>query len=479
MKILIAEDELMIREWLVYSIKKNRREQVLVANNGQKAYDLFCKEKPEMIISDICMPAMDGLELAKRVKEKEPKTQIVLLTCHDNFEYARKAIQYNAIDYIFNVEKIDMLINKMIDKYNTSMKNSINEVDSINLTINMRRLISDKDKAITKEVFEEYGLAIDDHAFIVIMIQFNDMTSNLTSLPNCDLLYNIERFMFSDYILALVANVKLIPSQLNMIKKIKEYCVQIKNETQSNVGFSCVHYDLSEFRNAVSEANRGIKKAFYFVKSQCFSADNVNCGGALKKINQIKDQILVDINRNKMIDACNNIYKIIDEAKRRSFEDIEILKQTIVGILLKMNIDQFNYDSLMSTSNVEALLEKINLIMFQLEEKNKYSLPINKAISFIEENFAKPIQLKDIAEHVGVSAEYFCRLFKEEVGVNFSYYLAKVRLKEAARMLKSNNDKIFDIAKKVGYTNISYFSNLFKKMYGMSPFEYKKINEKF
>ena len=106
-------------------------------------------------------------------------------------------------------------------------------------------------------------------------------------------------------------------------------------------------------------------------------------------------------------------------------------------------------------------------------ENAEYSASVRNAIYFMEQHYPESLTLADVADHVGLSSEYLSRLFREETGVKFVVYLNNLRLKHALRLLETTNLKVYEIAEKVGYSNLSYFSTVFKKNFGQNPFDYK------
>lgn len=96
----------------------------------------------------------------------------------------------------------------------------------------------------------------------------------------------------------------------------------------------------------------------------------------------------------------------------------------------------------------------------------------------MQENFSSPITLQDISDHTGLTAEYFCRLFKSETGMTFSHYLTQLRIDHAKSLLESTGHRISQVASACGYTNISYFSRIFKEYTGFKPNEYRFDNRK-
>lgn len=124
--------------------------------------------------------------------------------------------------------------------------------------------------------------------------------------------------------------------------------------------------------------------------------------------------------------------------------------------------EKLNKESMNNEIKIETKIQNVN---------NKYSKSINKALEYIKENYEEPIALNDISKVVYLSHEYFSRLFKEEVGENFSTYLTNYRMKKAENLIKNTDMKICQISSKVGYSNASYFSKAYKKYKGVSPEE--------
>ena len=107
------------------------------------------------------------------------------------------------------------------------------------------------------------------------------------------------------------------------------------------------------------------------------------------------------------------------------------------------------------------------------KDVQEYSQAVRRAVDYMEKNYASPIALTDVAAHVGLSSEYLSRLFKEDTGVKFVVYLNNLRLRHALSLLENTSLKVYEVAERVGYSNLSYFSTVFKKNFGQNPFEFK------
>ena len=129
MKVLVADDELPIREWLRITIQELGEDlEVLTAGNWKEAFELYQEKQPKLIVTDIKMPRMDGLELLQKIKERDPKAYVVMLTSYGEFEYAREAIKYQANEYVLKNEITKEGLLQILNNFSGSMRRSGGEI---------------------------------------------------------------------------------------------------------------------------------------------------------------------------------------------------------------------------------------------------------------------------------------------------------------------------------------------------------------
>ena len=133
--------------------------------------------------------------------------------------------------------------------------------------------------------------------------------------------------------------------------------------------------------------------------------------------------------------------------------------------------------SISMAETVQPVLELAARCARQTQPARVSSKAVRLAMRRIQSDYAQPLSLEQVAAEVHLTPEYFSRIFKEEVGVTFVNYLTDVRLRHSVQMLESTAKRVQDVAQAVGYPNVSYFSTIFKKKYGMSPYEYRHRSE--
>lgn len=486
MKVLIVEDELPIREWLVFTTEKMPifQNSVLWADNGHEAYKIFKEERPDIVISDICMPVMDGLELTRQIKAIAPQTQIVLLTCHTDFEYARRALKYGVMEYVLKAEitstSLFELLSRMVEQVqkDAHKKHEPNALQ-ISRDVYLRQLLDSEDPQFPKEGLREKGISLSEDPFFVIMLKVpkDQMGALKFSIPSDKRVSNVFGFMYHENMLALVGNIKTQASNLMQNYELYEYCKNLQKSLGCFLSCSRIHYDLSHLKTAVQEAYDTMRKVFYLKDPNLLTYENKAYQQMYAQLDQMSKKALEQFKCGLVQEAYQTICQMIASCREQLFPDISYLKNQVSHFLVKSNMDI----SIVHIEKCENVLELLQIIDTAIEQEKakaskSYSYPIQKAIEYMRKNFQNPISLGDIAENVGFSPEYFCRLFKSEVGVNFSNYLLKMRLEESARLLKTTHHKVYEIAQMVGYHNLSYYSRIFKKMYGVNPFEFRNSN---
>ncbi len=268
MKILVVDDEKPIRQWFAFCIQRFDRPYQLAgeAANGREALEIFRRERPDVVITDIKMPLMDGIELMKAVKQEDPAAEVVILSCYADFKFAQEAIKLGAADYLLKAEAQDADILRLLD-----------------------------------QIF--------------------------------------------------------------------------RRRSEENRG-PTVHRPEPEAGPLRREASPG----------------------------GVRSQVAPETAEH---------------------------------------------------------------------HKVRYSAVIRKALEYIDGHYAETLSLRAVSQYIHLNPNYFCQLFKEETGENFSNYLTVLRLRKAEELLRESDLKAYEIAERVGYPNLSYFSRLFKKYFGKSPFDYR------
>ncbi|SHH50809.1 two-component system, response regulator YesN [Caloranaerobacter azorensis DSM 13643] len=507
-RLLIADDEPIEREGLKLIINKNLPDIRVIgeAKNGREAIELVDELSPDILLLDIKMPGINGIEAAKEIRRKYKNLKIIILSAYDYFAYAKESFSLGVYDYLLKPVRRAKLIETLEKVISEIEKERIERQEKLKL----REELSDiknmfEEKFVT--IILEDGLKGENN--IKNRIDILDMTFDLYYVlaisiesKNNDMLSNIydevfryfkhrEKSIISKYndniyVLVEVDNIneievkRLSYERANKIynRLIGKYDIDIRIGVKIGRGIDNLKRVIIEANKLIiSVKNKNIISDFYDKNEE----DLIEIKEEYQKILSIIKGI-VNGDRESLIELYNLLemlcisenYKII-----KLYEIISILRFLIFKKRGKM---YFN-DLLSGSKNLELDLCYVKKIV--IDELNKYFVEINnqtheiieRAKEYIYKNYNKDIKLEDVAEKVSVSPYYFSKLFKKEMGKNFIDFLTELRIEEAKKKLDEGMS-IKAVSRCIGYSDPNYFSRVFKKITGMSPNSYKKILKK-
>lgn len=498
MNVLVADDEVPIRQWLEFCINKTDGFKAAgLAANGAEGYSLYRKILPDIVITDIRMPVMDGLEMMKMIHNLNPAVYTVILTSHEDFEYARKSIQLGASDYILKTEITEEGLRQVLEQAaesigtsgHTGMERTFEKLSNRNHYL--RSLVLSRNTAVVEDtMLKEYEIPLEKGAYVALDVMTEGTEPIRLILPEDNILLHVMKIPVDLNHTVIIGNInrKCGPLESCQMKYIYGYCETIMAAVPCRVGCSDIYAGLGKMGVAMRQAHERVKLSFYYTKVRFFGT---HATGRYKTSNGEKYKILFGkelINQNfKKAMAIKE--QMMSEARIEEITDIDYLKKMYVYFVtsllhitkddVKQVEEQLVHMSkeLMEAASIDALDQAMNG-MFETHGYAKvrsaeYSPAIRSAIGYMEERYAQSLTLTEVAGHAGFSAEYLSRLFKEETGVKFVVYLNNLRLKHALRFLETTNLKVYEVAEAVGYSNLSYFSTVFKKNFGQNPFDYK------
>lgn len=518
MKLLIADDEMQIRTGLAEGIPWTDLgfDDVYTAENGIEALDLCLRHQPELVITDIRMPGMDGLELGRQIVSKYSPVEVLILSGYSEFEYAREAIKMGAFDYLLKPIKIGELYDR-VKKAQEKIETSLHE-------------------SAQKDEF----MVMDRMRILQQLIMSRDVLSDAEETEFRSRLSN----KFTNYVSVGVFSVDVLHEQkLDQFGIYLEKCVQeildtLKGETlyweRGNLFFIVDVFSWAELKrrfnilhDELNKLNRILKNQFGNTVSAAFSkmgklrevsvlfreceetlSKRMYCGAESflmpddrREVNKI---VLNPIDTEKLKERIESfdyehihlyvkeIFSAMRENKVTSAESVRsacgILKDVLLKTLLDKGIDLegiFDHNRVLLNEIpdyftleeyekwIDTLYQVVLKGLSDLSGK-RHSRIILQAVDYISQNYSGDINLEMTAEYVNKSKNYFSYLFKKELGISFIEYLNKVRVEEAKHLLDTTDDKTYQISEKVGYSDYKYFSSVFKKLTGMSPIQYKK-----
>ncbi|MEH7503573.1 response regulator [Neobacillus drentensis] len=523
-KIMLIDDDVPMLKYLEKLVQWNSLELTICAAtySSLKALHLFCKTLPDIVISDIGLPQMNGLELAEKFREIKPDVRMIFLTCHEDFYYAKRAVQLGADEYLIKDELTSEQLEKSLRKSLQHLKNSRDNLElySFRETIQKNRDILKQnflDQILVGRNIEDligYGKRLGIHwdfPEFIVGISFIDFSSlpekyNLRDLPVIkygilniaeELAQNVEgmtTILDKEQNFYIILNFRYSISR-NIFEEYYRYIVHLQQRVKEYLKIT-LSFLYSE--SIIRRPDLGIE-IFKLSKSryQAFYNDSTICRlnpNLRNKWNFNSNELLKSLGSTLMKAYDNNdlptMIKTINELEALSIEKwinpiqfkengerwIHIM-EVKSGISIKK--DDFIYFLKHSFKLKEVILllkNKTSQLVCCLEDKqydSKKKPKLQEIDQYIIEHLSDNISSADMANFLFLNPSYFSRYFKKLAGENFTDYIHRFKMKTAEKMLQEKEESIEIIASRLGYSDRTYFSKIFKKHTGYSPGEYK------
>lgn len=534
LKVFLVEDEVVMRNGIKKNIPWEQEgfEFVGEASDGELAYPLIKKEKPDILITDIRMPFMDGLELSRLVKKELPQIKIIILSGYNEFDYAKTAINIGVTDYLLKpissaklleaVKKVGDMIEKeqdnarLIKRYEKEMEeNILQEKHKLWGALASNRLS-------TIELLEKgQRLGIDFTAsayqvFLFKLMQEGDATGcseelNRASEKVNDLAGSWEHVLSFDrspegwaFLIKGESAEEVQNTYLETRKELLEL-VESYPKVEYFGGIGNVVQRIGDIQTSYKEAARAFSSRFFLdanqiadsaemAKVQTERDGKIDVSKMLskKREHELVERFLKNGTVEEVDSFLDELFQNIGEQNCRSL----LYRQYVVmdlffcasDFLGNLEIDIENLPE--ECRDINQIVEKAgdaeklryqigNLFTetMQLRDshsKKKYSKLLEDAKAFIDENYKHDeMSLNTVAAQVNISPSYFSTIFSSEMGQTFVEYLTHVRLEKAKELLMCSNMRTAEIGYEVGYKDSHYFSYIFKKVVGCSPKEYR------
>lgn len=523
--ILLADDE---EDVIQVIIKKINWEElgfsvIGYANNGVKALEMVEEFQPDVVMTDIKMPYMDGIELSNHIKASFPTTKILFFTGFDEFEYAKEAVHLEVEEYILKpVNSIELT--NVFTQLKTKLDQEINEKRNVEILQkyyleSLPLLQADFYSSLIEgrineheipKYLSDYQLSFPGPFFCCLVIHTSsaqvpkDMNPLLlsTSVQKQAKERLVEKWQAKCF--SYLGNTVLIPQLKNesMISELTDECDRFCKYARRIIG-AVVTIGVGKTCGNILELSQSYKSARVAVSYRVIY-------GASRAIN-IKEIVPQKTDKSSPSNdmELSNLFKIIrlgsqeDVTKavakyldyillpKKSLQQHNIYIMEMLSTLYKFSInndieiEDFStdinklYSSLLDLEPgaLQKWLAGISLSFHEklIAARNKSTKSlVDKAKEYVHNNYSdEELSLDSICNVLGVSNSYFSTIFKKETGNSFISYLTDYRMDRASCMLIETNEKSYIIAKNVGYTDPNYFSYVFKRRFGVSPSKYR------
>ncbi len=471
-------------------------ELIDTAIDGIEAWNKFCRLSPDVVITDVQMPGIDGRELAKRIKETKPDTVVIFLSSYDEFDYARSAIDLSVQEYILKQELDKKTLEKKLGEIRLmiqSKKEKMRKMGQGHLINCFHTPLEDLDGVLYQDIFKEsFGFLIfeQDHIPEILSKKSGYTTQEAdyrTLLPRIQ-----ADFADIRYLIRIEAYRWLCFCGANTdTEKIADQAVRyVEQESQTKISVVLFPEPM-----CILKCRRAYEKTKFLMEQRYFDGSSAvmyaemyeeprQCGGG--NLDEFREA-LENEQEEQTLRALDQMFRPI--LHRYDFQAFE---KTLEGVLDELEKEAGRlygsfelYDEsvcdLFSARRIVRWLKGKTTEILEIKSKEHHFTPnaMERAVRFIYQEYSNPLlSVEEIAEKAGLSVNRLNDLFKKEQGETVGRFLTRVRMGKAKELL-DKGEKIPDVSKKTGYGSNSYFARVFRKMYGISPQEYRRKEKKY
>lgn len=508
--VVIVDDEVLVRQGIKHLLQWEQEGFLIVgeASNGQEALKLIEQLQPHIVITDIVMPQIDGVELTSLIKERYPDIEVIVLSSFSEFHYVRDTFQKGVADYILKpkleAEQLLTILKRTAQRIPSLRLAEGERSGQPNVSTLLDRLMSGYDAADSQTDIQQL------FAYPSFRLFGADLKYGRTHAAIKEQLLQRLNEMFAPFMHQLQHH--LLPTEESAV-------VVLLNSSEAQ--WESMMPAIRALSNSVRLQEQHVAWVL---------------GDSFRSIAQLHEQYYEQfvklaayryfLPRDKTLIIRHELPKLIEQEpefnmslfmeqlqQRRLEEAIEILHHYMAAAASYYTLDVFAFKSLLGNIifNMIIMLGKLEVNTKQLEaSKYSYFRSINESthvteairqvqafieqmreavsssrfaaanpnlamiISYIQQHYMEPISLSDVANHFHFNPSYLSTLFSSHHGEGFSEYLNRVRVDKAAELLQTTDMAISDISVQVGYSDHSYFTKVFKKLKGISPSQFRK-----
>lgn len=538
-RIILVDDEEEVRKSIIRKIDWTSVGFTVVgdAENGEEALEKIEGLEPDVVLTDIRMPYMDGLTLAERIRQKYPSMKIVIFSGYDDFEYAKRAIKLNVTEYILkpvNVEELTAILKRIKTNLDEEIEQKRNvtllrENYRKSLPILREQFLKDlisrpMENETVLDLVEEYGIPLAGaKKWIAIAVELErELAQEDVPLPlheeknlipisviqimeeNLKPYYRFSLVSFSGTAEAEIAGIVAVDdgnSQTGLIDILGDICKEIRKLVKVPVTIGIGHSAAElgnisvSFKSALDalgyRAIVGTGGTIYINDVEPVSGGKLQFGG---EDESAFVQAIKFGPEEKIEEAVQQIVKRMSDA-RVHVRQYQAYVLSVANCMIQLtqqydlNLEEIFADDPLGLDPFTVIQQALNRDNFSRwlyqaalkingamnrERDNTARQVMEKAKQYIMDNYQDPdLSVEQICRYLHMSPAYFSTMFKKATGQTYIAYLTEIRLNKAVELLNMTDDKTYVIASKVGYQEQNYFSYVFKKRFGVSPTKFR------
>jgi two-component system response regulator YesN len=523
--VLLVDDEKLELDTLQYYFRADPLNIHIAgtAKNGRDALIKIAQLNPDIILTDVRMPIMDGLELAKQVREQYPQIKLVFLSGFDEFAYIKAALMLEAVGYLLKpVDPLELqfVMNKVIAKFEAEQINATSHIahqeNLLKMLLiesqeeNRSKLIQQMEQILPGFNESKWGFAmvsIDDYRLKLNENHYNELEQHGSSLFR-----ELKNFIPNGHVLPmkdgyygiLFPTSTLVDSQLGEHSALEKLEMSLNTLHQQlgiclnfpvTLGFSKRFLEAGKLHRLFNEVNVAIDSRFYNGPGQLiayFKEDNVEADTSISLDCQAVFENLLLLHIEKVEIQLQTFLEHANAIKMKKEHLIQLLTGLIDTIWVQLHkhqpdilteIDNKNvvWRLLHQLDTISSLQVHLNRLFREIDHylrikllTDKNARLVTQVISILEVQYGEAWTVEDLAKKVFLSPGYLSGLFKERTGHTLIEYMTNIRMEKATELLRDPSLKVHEIARQVGYESTSYFCSIFQKKISVSPNDFRK-----
>ena len=523
LKTLLVDDDYLVRSYLKILPAWTAAGFEIAADvrDGEEALKVLEEQQIDLIVTDITMPLMDGIELIRKVRRRDKNTYIIALSCHDDFEYVKEAMKLGADEYVLKNTLEDDTLRPILLQAKEKIHCQQTEItegsggkrlellsdDSEFLFFNKALSEGTGDKE-TEEMRQNMGIPFSFYNCAVVSIVMEGAGEHEEQWFDLDMEQYFRKFRNRLYealkkfqgtaeftgeivylgmgtfccFLDLSEECKSSVMRQRLIQTATSCFHICRNEPYSfRLGASDVCMGAKSLRQAYQQSREALKAGFYEEKQILYYDGEREVSRELpekaRKLLRQTESLMYKRGKEAFLSACLDACKAFEEERTAGKLVVQWL-QTLEELLGKDKHDHH------PVRNIQQVYEILNRLMEEEKDDSKAAIPehvseaVRVAAEFAWKHYHEHIGLSEAAEAAGVNASYLSYLFSQEMGVGFSAFLLNQRISQARKLLVKTSLSVKEIASKSGFNDYQYFSKIFKKQVGLSPVRYRQTSSK-
>lgn len=529
--LLLADDEKITRQGICHTIPWGELGigRVLQASNGREALALMRQNTPDILLTDVKMPLLDGIALSKQVRLDHPETRIIFISGYADVEYLKAAVQEQAVDYI--LKPIDQ--NELYDAVSRAASALRGQREHQRRQNEMKYLIKKSLPSYRKDFFSRLLASDSDlealrEQFALCDFSFSEsgsFTAALVSLQyekdagvseTAFLATEVEELL-ADYVKRYAAGYVYRNNNtlFTLVLSSPEYgevpaefysgliaALNARLPVVCSVGVGSVCTSLYDIGESCQCAETALARQFHDGMGEVYFSGEAGVGEApfFPSSGQWADQLCTAV-LSQSRERCRAVIQAVTkELNRLDFVNMNYVYHYcllfISTVLSRLCVEEnrvtvTHLDLLVRSQAIlptcktaydiqqffHSVLDDL-LLMFSKEPQTQSQLAVRSVVSYLEEHYQDNITIQEISRKLYITPAYLCRLFKRETSKTINEYLTELRIKKAKELLELCQYHLYDIAPMVGYQDIKYFSRIFKAHTGLTPSDYMGIYRK-